>query len=45
MVIWLLREWKFIARSHIILDIEKLFDADMQNIWFQQDGAELHYVT
>jgi len=27
----------------IISNIENLFDADMQNVWFQQDGARPHY--
>jgi len=27
----------------MISNIENLFDADMQNVWFQQDGAGFHY--
>ena len=36
-------KYENLLRDHVIHNIENLFDGDMQNLWFQQDGAGLHY--
>lgn len=36
-------KYENLLQDHIISYIKNLFDADMQNVWFQQDGARPHY--
>jgi len=37
------KRYENLLRDHIIPNIENLFDANMQNVWFRQDGAGSHY--
>src|SRR5436190_18777887 len=39
------KKYENLLRDHIISEIENLIDANMQNVWFQQDGAESHYAV
>ncbi|EFN82013.1 hypothetical protein EAI_17228, partial [Harpegnathos saltator] len=36
-------KYENLLRDHIISDIRNKFGADMQHVWFQQDGAPPHY--
>ncbi|EFN77660.1 hypothetical protein EAI_05452, partial [Harpegnathos saltator] len=38
-------KYKNLLRDHIIPEIKNLFDANMQNVWFQQDGAGSHFAV
>ncbi|EFN83290.1 hypothetical protein EAI_06821, partial [Harpegnathos saltator] len=38
-------KYENLLRDHIIPEIENLFDANMQNVSFQQDGAEPHFAV